>query len=242
MYVEPSAQDGEAEAGHDPSPCASCAVRADAFCGSLAAPALGELHRLGRKVRLKRGQALIWQGAESTLVGNVLEGVLKMSAMSRDGREQIVGLAYPADFIGRPFGKNSRQTITALSDAHLCVFSRAAFDSFATGHAEMGEALLRRALDDLDGARRWMLLLGRTSAMERVATLLLDAAERLDGMAGATFALPFSRQQMADILGMAIETVSRTMTRLRDGGVIALPGGRQIAVRDMDALRQAAGG
>lgn len=241
MYFEPSGQSEAIETGYDPSPCAGCGVRNDAVCGSLAVPALTELHRLGRKVRLKRGQALIWQGAESTLVGNVLDGVLKMSAMSRDGREQIVGLAYPSDFIGRPFGKDSRHTITALNDAELCVFSRGAFDSFATTHAVMGEALLRRALDDLDGARRWMLLLGRTSAMERVATLLLDAAERLDGQDGAVFALPFSRQQMADILGMAIETVSRTMTRLRDGGVVALPGGRQIAVRDMEALRHAAG-
>lgn len=223
------------------SSCDSCGIREHAICASLSSPDLAELNRLGRHVHVARGQTLVWERDESVLVGNVIEGMLKLSTMTGDGREQIVGVVFPSDFIGRPFGRSSGHTVTALTDAVVCVFRRGAFDNFAGEHPEIEQALLRRTLDELDRARRWMLLLGRMSAPERVASLLLEMVERLNGMRGEEMMLPLSRQQMGDLLGLAIETVSRIMTRLKSEGIIALPGGRRLVVKDTARLARMAG-
>lgn len=223
--------------------CDACAVRSAAICGSLGLDALEDLSRLGRKIQLHPGQALLWEGNEAVLVGNVIEGMLKLSTVTGAGREQIVGIVFPSDFIGRPFGKDSHQTVIALTPATVCVFSRAAFDSFASDHGDIERALLLRTLDELDRARRWMLLLGRMSAPERVASLLLEIVDRVGpGTPGEPIMLPLSRQQMADLLGLAIETVSRTMTRFEREGLIGLPGGRRVIVTDASALERIASG
>lgn len=222
--------------------CTDCAVRASAICGSLDVPGLDELSRMGRKVHLRPGQTLLWEGDESVLVGNVLEGMLKLSTVTGDGREQIVGIVFPSDFIGRPFGKDSHHSVTALTEARVCVFRRGAFDDFAGAHSGIETALLRRTLDELDRARRWMLLLGRMSATERVASLLLEMIDRLGDAPDAPISLPLSRQQMGDLLGLAIETVSRTMTRFEREGLIDLPGGRRVVLRDRPGLERIATG
>jgi len=220
--------------------CEACEVRSSAICASLAPPAVDELASLGRVIRLSAGQALLWEGGESVLVGNVIEGMLKLSTVTGDGREQIVGIVFPSDFIGRPFCKDSQQTVTALTPVTVCVFSRGAFDHFAGEHANIESALLRRTLDELDRARRWMILLGRMSAAERVASLLLEIVDRLGADGDEPIMLPLSRQQMGDLLGLAIETVSRTMTKFERDGLIALPGGRRLIVNDIDALARIA--
>jgi CRP/FNR family transcriptional regulator len=224
------------------SRCERCEVRASAICGSLAIPELEELSSLGRIVRLSPGQTLLWEGSEAVLVGNVIEGTLKLSTVTGDGREQIVGIVVASDFIGRPFGKDSNQTVTALTPATVCVFSRAAFDRYADEHPDIESALLRRTLDELDRARRWLMLLGRLSATERIASLLLELADRSNVSDGGSIMLPLSRQQMGDLLGLAIETVSRTMTKLCRAGLIDLPGGRRLRIIDRDALIRVAAG
>jgi CRP/FNR family transcriptional regulator len=110
------------------SSCSECIVRNRAICASLAPAELEALNRLGRRQTVKRGQTLMWEGDESMLVANVVEGVLKLSTSTGDGREQIVGVVYPSDFIGRPFGSRSHHTVTALTDAKVCMFTRSGFD------------------------------------------------------------------------------------------------------------------
>jgi CRP/FNR family transcriptional regulator len=227
---------------HVPVDCDRCPVRTDAICCALDMGDLSRLHDLGRRVQVKRGQTLAWEGDEAVIVGNVITGILKLSAMTGDGREQIVGLVFPSDFVGRPFGKDNRYSVTALSDATLCIFRRHAFDAFAAAHPGIEQALLRRTLDELDRARRWMLLLGRKTATERVASLLIEMIERLGGTCGETISLPLSRQQMGDLLGLAIETVSRTLTRLRTAGIIGLPPGRKLVVHHPAMLIRLANG
>lgn len=222
--------------------CRYCAVRQKAICAGLSEDALDDLQRIGRKVHLTAGQTLLWDGAEISLVGNVLAGMLKISKVAQDGREQIVGLAYPGDFVGRPFGRRSAYDLTALADSELCVFSRTAFEGFVASHNALEHQLLARALDDLDGARRWMVLLGQATARQRVASLLLDIAQRLGCERRDEFCLPFSRQQMGDMLGLAMETVSRTLGSLQKSGAIGLPGGRRVEVRDASLLAEVAEG
>jgi CRP/FNR family transcriptional regulator len=99
--------------------------------------------------------------------------------------------------------------------------------------------LLERTLTELDRSRRWMLLLGRMTAEQKVASFLLEIGERLGNAkarAGTHVPLPLSRQQIADVLGLTIETVSRQLTRLRNAGVIDLPSRREIVLQDLPDL------
>ncbi|BBC73860.1 Crp/Fnr family transcriptional regulator [Altererythrobacter sp. B11] len=228
--------------------CDTCVVRNRAICSALDSGEITALSRMGRRRRLKASEPLIWEGDDSVLVANVIEGVLKLSTSTEDGREQIVGVVYPSDFIGRPFGATTRHSVTALTDAYVCVFSRGDFDGFAHQHPGLEHKLLQRTLAELDRTRHWMLLLGRKSASEKIASFLLDMSERLNepgceapsGMRDA-FDLPFSRQQVADVLGLTIETVSRQFTQLRREGIVDLPSRRAVVIRDRAALEALAG-
>lgn len=235
------------------SSCDLCVVRNRTICAALDARELEALNAIGRTRKLAAGESLIWEGEDSVLVANVIDGVLKLSANTVDGREQIVGVVYPSDFIGRPFGGASSHGVTALTDAKVCVFARRDFDAFARTHPALEHKLLERTLDELDRTRRWMMLLGRKSASEKMASFLLEMVERLVGPSGCEISfeelrpaqrkleLPFSRQQIADVLGLTIETVSRQFTRLRNQGIIDLPSRREVVILDYAGLVAEAG-
>ena len=219
--------------------CSQCSVRERAICQSLSEEALGDLNRIGRRQMQKRGQTMTWQGDESVIVGNVIDGVFKLSASTMDGREQTLGIMFPSDFIGRPFGPKSNHSIVALTDAKVCTFMRAAFDDFARDHPDLEHKLLQRTLTELDRTRQWMLLLGRRSANERVAAFLLEMVARLaepDAEGPIHLELPLGRQDIADLLGLTIETVSRQMTDMKRAGIIALPNRRTVDILDRDQL------
>lgn len=224
--------------------CQACAIRNRAICADLDSDEIGLLNRLGRRRRLSAGEQLLWEGDEAVLVANVIEGVLKLSTQTSDGREQILGLVYPSDFLGRPFGETTPYGVEALTDSYVCVFERHDFDRFAREHPRLEHKLLERTLSELDRTRRWMLLLGRLNAEQKLATFLLELVDRLgekscvpDGDAKAeNFTLPLSRQQIADILGLTIETVSRQLTKLKKDRLIDLPARREVAILDLDGL------
>lgn len=242
MYLQPLMREGAGIDGGIGRSCSGCPARDRAICATLPDPVLDAMYRMGRTELLRRGETLLWESDEALVVGTVRTGLLKLTASLDDGREQILGLAFPGDFVGRPFAARAGHCITALADTRLCVFRRTSFDGFAREHPELEHALLGRTLDELDRARRWMLLLGRKSASERVATLLREIAERSGREAGERVTLPLGRQQMADLLGLTIETVSRNMTRLKRDGVIALPDTRSYVVADEAALALRTGG
>ncbi len=228
--------------------CDTCVVRNRAICAGLNNLELETLNAIGRRRNVTAGESLIWEDDDSLLVANVIEGVLKLTTSTEDGREQIVGVAYPSDFIGRPFGQTSSASVVALTDARVCVFSRNDFDRYAREHPELEHKLLERTLAELDRTRSWMMLLGRKNATEKIATFLLEMSDRLAETGCAPvigpakrFALPFSRQQVADVLGLTIETVSRQFTRLKNEQVIELPSRREVEIIDRAALIALAG-
>jgi CRP/FNR family transcriptional regulator len=209
---------------------------------------LRALSTMGRRRSLSAGESLIWEGDDPALVGTVIEGTLILSTGTSDGREQIVGVVHASDFVGRPFGGATRHTVTALTPARVCVFSRRDFSGFAERHPQLERKLLEHTLAELDRARGWILLLGRKSAEERIATFLLDMARHaaMDGAGsssnpGGRFELPFSRQQVADLLGLTIETVSRQFTKLKRADLIDLPSRRSVVIKDRAALTLLAG-
>ena len=231
------------------SNCNTCVVRNRSICSALDSTEILALNTISRVRTLEAGQSLIWEGDVSILVANVIEGVLKLSMSTPDGIEQIVGVVYPADFIGRPFGGTTPYSVTALTDARVCVFARGDFDRLAEEHPLLEQKLLERTLDELDRTRKWMVLLGRKTAAQKLATFLLELSERLiePGCEPANskpvdkFELAFSRQQIADVLGLSIETVSRQFTKLAEQSVVSVPSRRGVEILNRAALELQAG-
>ncbi|MXO55794.1 Crp/Fnr family transcriptional regulator [Pontixanthobacter gangjinensis] len=226
--------------------CQACTIRNRAICADLDPQEITLLNSIGRQRELVAGEHLLWEGDEAVLVGNVVEGMLKLSSGTSDGREQIVGLVYPSDFIGRPFGATTPYGAEALTDAKVCVFQRKDFDAFAQEHPRLEHKLLERTLTELDRTRRWMVLLGRMDAEQKLASLLLEFDDRLGASLRAnteteTFELPIGRQQIADVLGLTIETISRQFSRMKKAGVVALPSRREVTILDRPTLKSLAG-
>lgn len=222
------------------SRCAACPARAGAICAKLDDAALHDFHQISRHKVLRKGQTLIWQGDAVSSGATIVSGMLKLSAATPDGREQILGLLGPGGFVGDRNRKRARYDVVALADTELCQFSGADLSAFARQHPEVLDTLLDKTIHELDRAQHWLMMLGRASAAERVATLLLDFAGP-DLRADGDYSFPLSRGQMADLCGLTIETISRQLGSLKRSGVIQLPQRSRFIVSDPDALTALAG-
>lgn len=222
--------------------CSGCYVRQVALCGALRDEELGALNTIGRRHKLARGETIMWAGEASLYCGNLLSGVLKLSASTPDGREQIVTLLYPSDFIGRPFAEAIDFSVSALTDTEVCLFPRDGFERVLGEHPRMERLLLERTLANLSDARTRILMMARAGAREKISAFLLDIAARAKSRCSDTradqqeFQLPLTRGEMADVLGLTIETVSRQFAKLKEAGTIELKGARGIRLRDPDRL------
>ena len=169
--------------------------------------------------------------------------------MLPDGRQQIVGLQFASDFLGRAFKDKATCHAEAVTDVELCIFPRKPFEALLNDVHDLEGRLFANTLDELDAARDWLLLLGRQSAREKVASFLLVIARRIPNIGcGASedvdrirFNLPLSRADMADFLGLTIETVSRQITRLKTDKLIEVEKDRTITVPSVSKLEAAAG-
>ena len=179
----------------------------------------------------------------------MISGAIKLTKTLPDGRQQIVGLLFAPDFLGRAYSRNNPYTAEAATDVEICTFPNAAFERLVSEYPGLQQRLFQHTLDELDAARDWMLLLGRKTAEEKVASFLYMLARRSmvtacahKGEPGsAAFELPLTRADMADYLGLTIETVSRQLTRLKTSNVIRLNTNRLISVPNLQRLAQAAG-
>ncbi len=228
-----------------PVVCQSCEARHRGMCGALEPDELTALARSTHKALHRAGTAIVGEGQEVHSYANVMNGVVKLSKVLEDGRQQLVGLQFAPDFVGRLFGEESAVTAEAASDVELCVVSRATLERMVAESPALGQRLMRQTLRELDEARDWMLTLGRKTALERVASFVYRIAVNRDPETvpedGATFDLPLSRTEMADFLGLTIETVSRQLSKLRRIGIVQLHGTRGIEVFDLGALAELCG-
>lgn len=220
--------------------CIECPVRETAVCGGLPGNELASLSEIGRRRAFAAGQVLTWAGDANLLCASVVSGILKVTASTANGREQIVGLLFGGDFVGQPFSEDSTMTVTALTRSELCLYPRERFER-VLGEAPMLEReLLKRTMRSLNNARERMLTLGQRGAQERVAGFLMDLSGRVeDGIRASSVSvdLPVSRGDLADYLGLTIETVSRQLARLKAAGAIGLNrAGRTIHVQDRATL------
>ena len=229
--------------------CEHCAVRHQSVCGAMDEVQIKKLARISHRKMVSAGQTIISDEEPVDFFANIVSGAVKLTKTLPDGRQQIVGLLFAPDFLGRAYSKNNPYSAEAATDSEICTFPNAAFERLVGEYPGLQQRLFQHTLDELDAARDWMLLLGRKTAEEKVASFLLMLAKRsmktgcefknTAEMAG--FELPLTRAGMADYLGLTIETVSRQLTRLKTSNVIRLSTNRQIMVPDINRLAQAAG-
>ena len=217
-------------------PCADCAIRCFSVCTALDKAELRELKHLGRHIHFESCETVFGQEEMTTSVYNFLEGVMRLYKVLPDGRRQIIGFALPGDFLGMATSARHSFSADAIGAVAVCRFSKTSFARFVEDKPHLLRRINELAIRELSQAQDHMVLLGRRSAEEKVATFLLGWRDRLVQLMGAanTVPLPMSRQDIADFLGLTIETVSRTFTKLERDGVIGIQPG---SVRLLDPAR-----
>ena len=186
-------------------------------------PELDKLVGIGITIEAAAGQTIVLEGDPCSHCYRLLSGAVRHYKGTADGRRQLIDFLVAGDSFGL-LGARYSYGVEAITRSTLVRAARPALAAAVREQPGMAERLMARAAAELARAHEQMLLLGRKSAREKVASLLVELARRLCADAcRPAFRLPISRQEMADQLGLTIETVSRTMTRLRQEGFIALP-------------------
>jgi CRP/FNR family transcriptional regulator, anaerobic regulatory protein len=217
-------------------PCAECSIRWLSVCAALDNAELRELAHVARHAHFLTGETVFAQEEITTSFYNLLEGIMRLYKLLPDGRRQIIGFALPGDFLGLAASARHNFSADAIGPVALCQFSKSAFARFSADRPDLLRRINELAVRELSQAQDHMVLLGRRSAEEKVATFLVGWRDRLVQVSGPsrTVPLPMSRQDIADYLGLTIETVSRTFTKFeRDGVIEIMPG----SVRLLDPAR-----
>lgn len=230
--------------------CESCLVRNQALCGKFSTAELTAINAISRRRTLKAGQQLALDDEAPEYFGILLSGAVKLTKFLPDGRQQIVGLLFPSDFVGRPFEAQNGCHAEAATDVSLCSFPTAPFERMVREHPGIQHQLFRFALGQLATAQDWMLLLGRKTAREKVISLLVMMASRMRATGCAQskpgesveFTLPLSRSDIADYLGLTLETVSWQFRDLKSEDLIRLSGARGLTVLNLTRLQASASG
>lgn len=226
----------------EPRGCRHCNVRHSGICGVLD---IGQLHALARHTRSTRheaGSELFGDETDITSYANVVSGVIKLMKVLEDGRQQVVGLKFASDFIGRVHAMSNALSAEAASEVELCQVPRSILEAMLEDNRTLEQRLMRETLRELDEAREWMVTLGRKSAAERVASFLYLIALHVQPGLGRVSAeveydLPLTRSDMADFLGLSIETVSRQLTELRRLEIVVIRNKRHVTIPDTERLR-----
>ncbi|MEO1703416.1 MAG: Crp/Fnr family transcriptional regulator [Pseudomonadota bacterium] len=223
--------------------CSACPIRHRAVCAHCDDDELLILESIKTYSTFEAGQPIIWRGDELTSFSSVVSGIASLSRTMEDGRTQVVGLLLPSDFIGRPGRDTVDFDVTAVNDVTLCQFRRKPFEKIVADTPHIAQRMLEMALDELNAAREWMVLLGRKTAREKIATFL-EMVVRRNTVAENSInnhSLPLTREEIANFLGLTLETVSRQLSAMKKDGIIEFMDRRRFVVTDMRALHMASG-
>lgn len=194
--------------------------------------------RVGTVISLGREQTLFFEGDAAQHCFKVVSGALRSCRLLPDGRRHVNEFLLPGDFVGLEDGDEHRSTVEAVNDATVMRYPRRAIDQLVQQQPRLGKRLLGRLCENLSAAHAQMLLLGRKNAVERVASFLLAMSER--NGEDDRIVLPMTRSDIADHLGLTIETVSRTFSQLRSLGVIQLKVSSEVVIERRSQLEDIA--
>ncbi len=223
--------------------CESCGARMHNMCSALQAQDLQRLSAIAVSFNVTSGRTIVRQGESADFFYNVTKGTVKLFKLLPDGRTQITGFAGVGDFLGLSVSASYAFNAEALDGVTYCRYSRQSLKALLAAFPAMERRLLAVVSNELMAAQEQMLLLGRKNALERLASFLIArmAVTSLGQKATVTVvSLPMTRRDIADYLGMTIETVSRTLGRMKADGLITIQGISQITIRKPAALLELA--
>lgn len=225
--------------------CDRCKIRHSSICEVLSDEELLHLNQIVQAKHFKAGDVILSEEQPIDFFANIVSGVVKLTKILPDGRQQIVGLLFPPDFLGQTYKNYSSVFVEAATNVELCCFPHDKFEEMLEKFPHLKQKLFEATLNELDAAREWMVLLGRKSAEEKVADLLFMIAKRSALVGCGTIKgfveIPMTRSDMADYLGLTVETVSRQFTSLKSKNIITLIDSNHIDIPDLEALSETAG-
>jgi CRP/FNR family transcriptional regulator len=229
---------GAANFAFDVSRCMICSAKSLNMCGSLEPEELGKLSKIARCESYSHGEALFHEGDPSSTVYNVTDGAIRLSSTLKNGRRQVVGFMFAGDFIGFSDRKAFPWTGEAVRGAKVCKFARADLTRAVSEFPKIEHRLLEMAGADIASAQEHIIMLGQGSAAEKVSLFLLMLSRKSAQRGGIEnpVHLPMTREDIADYLGLAFETVSRCFTRLENEGLITIESTRVVRIKDFEAL------
>lgn len=194
------------------------------------------LERMGVRMNFAKDEEIFAQEEEADRIYRVVSGVVRTSRLSSDGRRQIGEFYYPGDLFGLEPGDEHRFSAEALGDCVILVLKRTALLNVARD-PELQHLIWGATTRELERAREHLMLLGRKTACEKVATFLVDVCRR---QGGGSAELAMSRQDMADYLGLTIETVSRMVSQLQASALVEFAGCRRFRITNTAAMERLA--
>ncbi len=222
--------------------CADCDIKGLSICESLDPHEFELLERIGRTQSFSAKATLFEQSREAPFVSNVTSGALRLSKLLPDGRRQVVGFALPGDFLGLAMQPTHMFTADALTPVKVCQFSRQGFSDLIDRKPKLMRAVLNLAAHELSLAQDQMVVLGRRTAEEKIASFLIGMRNRYARIHGPSVhvPLPMTRLDIGDYLGLTVETVSRMMTRMaREKIIVIVPDGvRLLEVARLEQLAE----
>jgi len=224
--------------------CGHCVARHMMLCSQVDKSGISELQDMSVSREFAKGSVIVEQDSEPTTVFIISKGILKLYRGLQHGERQITGFLGPGDILGGiKRDAVAYCTAQAVTKLHACAFDRREFLALLEKHADLCFAVLVAATDEIEAQNDHLVLLGRKRASERLAAFLLLVARRWDDTGGQeTVAhLPMSRSDIADYLGLTIETVSRSFSFLRDKGLIQIPDQHTAVFDNLPALYDLAG-
>lgn len=198
---------------------------------------LRALQQIGTKVRFSRNQTIFNDGDEAMNCYKVISGAVRLCKHMADGRRQIADFLLAGDLFGFMQFGHYKFTAEAVGDVVLMCYPQRQVARLSSSMPNLRGRLLVLLSQRLLGMQDHLVMLGRQTAKERIASFLLHVAERSDAEEGLVFDLPMSRQDIADYLGLTIETVCRMLSELKREKIIAIPRVGQIVLNDIEALQ-----
>jgi CRP/FNR family transcriptional regulator, anaerobic regulatory protein len=227
-----------------PDPCATCEARPHSICAAIDDADMQRLAAAAVVQHYDPGQNFITEGDPAEYFFNITGGTARLYKLLPDGRRQITGFSHQGDFLGLAVSQTYGFSAEAIDLVHLCRFSRSKMYSLLADFPQMEKRLLATAGNELLAAQEQMLLLGRKTARERLASLLIRLSQGTEPCAPprSKIHLAMTRTDIADYLGLTIETISRTFTRMRTDRLIALPSITEVVILDRARLARIAEG
>ena len=234
--------------------CRNCDRRFDSLCGVLSCDELDILEEMMEHQFFEPKATIIYEEDEAKNVYNIATGILRLTKLLPDGRRLVTGFLYPGDFVGLAFHNNYSYSVEAVTEAKLCRFPRLKLEALLKEIPKLESKLLGMMSNELKEAQDRMMLLGRKSPKERLASFLLNISKRkLEPSEGPakhnlllepndSFELPMSRMDISDYLGLTIETVSRTLTSFCKDNIISTEGRKKINILNRELLEDIADG